>query len=209
MRGIKNLLIGLIGIIFIGVSLKLLLVDNSDEYVKMIGATLFGLFLIYPIFKKDTTTDVEKFIENQNIEVVIWWKRLVGFIIDYTVIILLNSVIAMLILPLITSLLNINNSGDIGFVFWVLFLIIFIFYYMIQEYFFKTTIGKLAFKLKIVSAKTNISLGSEKTKNPTLFQIFVRTIVRLLFFIDIFFFLFKRPIGLHDIISKTIVIKKQ
>ena len=84
MRGIKNLLIGLIGIIFIGVSLKLLLVDNSDEYVKMIGATLFGLFLIYPIFKKDTTTDVEKFIENQNIEVVIWWKRLVGFIIDYT-----------------------------------------------------------------------------------------------------------------------------
>mgnify|MGYP000574694362 FL=1 len=208
MRGIKNLLIGLIGIIFIGVSLKLLLVDNSDEYVKMIGATLFGLFLIYPIFKKDTTTDVEKFIENQNIEVVIWWKRLVGFIIDYTVIILLNSVIAMLILPLITSLLNINNSGDIGFVFWVLFLIIFIFYYMIQEYFFKTTIGKLAFKLKIVSAKTNISLGSEKTKNPTLFQIFVRTIVRLLFFIDIFFFLFKRPIGLHDIISKTIVIKK-
>ena len=208
MRGIKNLLIGLIGIIFIGVSLKLLLVDNSDEYVKMIGATLFGLFLIYPIFKKDTTTDVEKFIENQNIEVVIWWKRLVGFIIDYTVIILLNSVIAMLILPLITSLLNINNSGDIGFVFWVLFLIIFIFYYMIQEYFFKTTIGKLAFKLKIVSAKTNISLGSEKAKNPTLFQIFVRTIVRLLFFIDIFFFLFKRPIGLHDIISKTIVIKK-
>jgi uncharacterized RDD family membrane protein YckC len=206
MRGIKNLLIGLIGIIFIGVSLKLLLVDNSDEYVKMIGATLFGLFLIYPIFKKDTTTDVEKFIENQNIEVVIWWKRLVGFIIDYTVIILLNSVIAMLILPLITSLLNINNSGDIGFVFWVLFLIIF--YYMFQEYFFKTTIGKLAFKLKIVSAKTNISLGSEKTKNPTLFQIFVRTIVRLLFFIDIFFFLFKRPIGLHDIISKTIVIKK-
>ena len=208
MRGIKNLLIGLIGIIFIGVSLKLLLVDNSDEYVKMIGATLCELFLIYPIFKKDTTTDVEKFIENQNIEVVIWWKRLVGFIIDYTVIILLNSVIAMLILPLITSLLNINNSGDIGFVFWVLFLIIFIFYYMIQEYFFKTTIGKLAFKLKIVSAKTNISLGSEKTKNPTLFQIFVRTIVRLLFFIDIFFFLFKRPIGLHDIISKTIVIKK-
>jgi uncharacterized RDD family membrane protein YckC len=208
MRGIKNLLIGLIGIIFIGMSLKLLLVDNSDEYVKMIGATLFGLFLIYPIFKKDTTTDVEKFIENQNIEVVIWWKRLVGFIIDYTVIILLNSVIAMLILPLITSLLNINNSDDIGFVFWVLFLIIFIFYYIIQEYFFKTTIGKLAFKLKIVSAKTNIYLGSEKAKNPTLFQIFVRSIVRLLFFIDIFFFLFKRPIGLHDIISKTIVIKK-
>lgn len=208
MRGIKNLLIGLIGIIFIVVSLKELLIDNSDEYVKMIGATLFGLFLIYPIFKKDKTTDVEKFIKNQNIEVVIWWKRLIGFIIDYTVIILLNSVIAMLILPLITNLLNINNSEDIGFVFWVLFLLIFIFYYMTQEYFFKTTIGKLAFKLKIVSAKTNISLGSEKAKNPTLFQIFVRTIVRLLFFIDIFFFLFKRPIGLHDIISKTIVIEK-
>ena len=99
MRGIKNLLIGLIGIIFIVVSLKELLIDNSDEYVKMIGATLFGLFLIYPIFKKDKTTDVEKFIKNQNIEVVIWWKRLIGFIIDYTVIILLNSVIAMLILP--------------------------------------------------------------------------------------------------------------
>lgn len=92
MRGIKNLLIGLIGIIFIVVSLKELLIDNSDEYVKMIGATLFGLFLIYPIFKKDTTTDVEEFIKNQNIEVVIWWKRLIGFIIDYTVIILLRAI---------------------------------------------------------------------------------------------------------------------
>jgi len=208
MRGIKNLLIAFLGMIFIGVSLKSLIIDNSDEYVKMIGATLFGLFLIYPIFKKDLTTDVEKFIDNQNIEVVIWWKRLIGFLIDYTIIILLNSVIAMLILPLITNLLNINNSDDIGFVFWVLFLLIFIFYYVIQEYFFKTTVGKLLFKLKIVSAKTNIFLGSEKSTNPTLFQVFVRTIVRLLFFIDIFFFLFKRPIGLHDIISKTIVTKK-
>jgi uncharacterized RDD family membrane protein YckC len=208
MRGIKNLLIAFLGMIFIGVSLKSLIIDNSDEYVKMIGATLFGLFLIYPIFKKDLTTDVEKFIDNQNIEVVIWWKRLIGFLIDYTIIILLNSVIAMLILPIITNLLNINNSDDIGFVFWVLFLLIFIFYYVIQEYFFKTTVGKLLFKLKIVSAKTNIFLGSEKSTNPTLFQVFVRTIVRLLFFIDIFFFLFKRPIGLHDIISKTFVTKK-
>ena len=208
MKAIGNLLLAILGIILISFSLKLLLIDKSDEYAQIIGGVVFGLLMIYPSFKKDGASNVEKFVEKENIEVVIWWKRLIGFIIDYTVIILLYSVIAMLILPLITNLLNINNSDDIGFVFWILFLLIFVFYYIIQEYFFKTSIGKLAFKLKIVSTKANLSLGLEKGANPTLFQVFVRTIVRLLFFIDIFFFLFKRPIGLHDIISKTIVIKK-
>jgi len=83
-----------------------------------------------------------------------------------------------------------------------------VFYYTIQEYLFQTTIGKLPFKLKVVSTKPNAFVKTEAGSNPTFFQVLIRSLTRLLFAIDIFFFLFKRPIGLHDIISKTIVIKK-
>jgi len=66
----------------------------------------------------------------------------------------------------------------------------------------------LPFKLKVVSTKPNAFVKTEAGSNPAFFQVLIRSLTRLLFAIDIFFFLFKRPIGLHDIISKTIVIKK-
>ena len=83
-----------------------------------------------------------------------------------------------------------------------------VFYYTIQEYLFQTTLGKLPFKLKVISIKSNPLLKKEAGSNPTFFQILIRSLTRLVFVVDIFFFLFKRPIGLHDIISKTIVIHK-
>lgn len=202
MRGIKNLLIGLIGIIFIGMSLKLLLVDNSDEYVKMISATLFGLFLIYPIFKKDTTTDVEKFIENQNIEVVIWWKRLISFLIDFIVLCFIYSITMTILLKFFQIRIDKLYGGPLTIS------PFFVFYYTVQEYLFQTTIGKLPFRLKVVSTKSNAFIEKEAGSNPTFFQVLIRSLTRLLFVIDIFFFFFKRPIGFHDITSKTIVIKK-
>jgi len=73
---------------------------------------------------------------------------------------------------------------------------------------FQTTIGKLPFRLKVVSTKSNAFVEKEAGSNPTFFQVLIRSLTRLLFVIDIFFFFFKRPIVLHDITSKTIVIKK-
>ena len=83
-----------------------------------------------------------------------------------------------------------------------------VFYYTIQEYLFQTTIGKVPFKLKVISTKSNPFFKKEGGSNLTFFQVLIRSLTRLLFVIDIFFFFFKRPIGLHDITSKTIVIKK-
>lgn len=202
MKGYKNLLFGITGILFIAVSLKSLLIDSSDEYMKMIGGVLFGLFLIYPIFKKNNQTDVEKFIESKNIIGVIWWKRLITFFIDFIILLFFYSITMIFILKLFeTRLDKLYNPL-------FLFSPFVVFYYTIQEYLFQTTLGKLPFKLKVISTKSNPLLKKEAGSNPTFFQILIRSLTRLVFVVDIFFFLFKRPIGLHDITSKTIVIHK-
>lgn len=202
MKGYKNLLFGITGILFIAVSLKSLLIDSSDEYMKMIGGVLFGLFLIYPIFKKNNHTDVEKFIESKNIIGVIWWKRLITFFIDFIILLFFYSITMIFILKLFeTRLDKLYNPL-------FLFSPFVVFYYTIQEYLFQTTLGKLPFKLKVISTKSNPLLKKEAGSNPTFFQILIRSLTRLVFVVDIFFFLFKRPIGLHDITSKTIVIHK-
>ena len=202
MKRIKNLLLAILGLIFIAFSVKLLIIDKSDKYAQIIGGVVFGLLMIYPSFKKDATTDVEKFVEKENIEIVIWWKRLLVFLIDFVILTLIYSTTMSLINLLFEIRLDKLYDPLIVFSPFV------VFYYTIQEYLFQTTIGKLPFKLKVVSTKSNAFVKTEAGSNPTFFQVLIRSLTRLLFAIDIFFFLFKRPIGLHDIISKTIVIKK-
>ena len=202
MKCYKNLLFGITGLLFITVSLKSLLIDKSDEYMKIIGCVLFGLFLMYPIFKKNDQTGVEKFIESKNIIGVIWWKRLITFLIDFFIILFFYSITMILISKFFeTRLDKLYNPL-------ILISPFAVFYYTIQEYLFQTTLGKLPFKLKVISIKSNPLLKKEAGSNPTFFQILIRSLTRLVFVVDIFFFLFKRPIGLHDIISKTIVIHK-
>ena len=202
MKRIKNLLLAILGLIFIAFSVKLLIIDKSDKYAQIIGGVVFGLLMIYPSFKKDATTDVEKFVEKENIEIVIWWKRLLVFLIDFVILFFIY----------LTTMNFIFNVFEIRLdqLYNPLLLLspFVVFYYTIQEYLFQTTIGKLPFKLKVVSTKPNAFVKTEAGSNPAFFQVLIRSLTRLLFAIDIFFFLFKRPIGLHDIISKTIVIKK-
>ena len=180
----------------------MLIIDKSDKYAQIIGGVVFGLLMIYPSFKKDATTDVEKFVEKENIEIVIWWKRLLVFLIDFVILFFIY----------LTTMNFIFNVFEIRLdqLYNPLLLLspFVVFYYTIQEYLFQTTIGKLPFKLKVASTKPNAFVKTEAGSNPTFFQVLIRSLTRLLFAIDIFFFLFKRPIGLHDIISKTIVIKK-
>ena len=205
MKAIRNLLSAIIGVIFIAFLLKLLIIDKSDEYVRIFGGVVFSLLLIYPLFKKNkknTTTNVEEFIESEKIIGVIWWKRLIGFLIDFIIILFFYSITMAFIWEFFEIRLDkLYNSLIVLSPFVV-------FYYTIQEYLFQTTTGKVPFKLKVVSTKSNAFVEKEAGSNPTFFQILIRSLTRLLFVIDIFFFFFKRPIGLHDITSKTIVIKK-
>ena len=174
-------------------SLKLLIIDGSNEYAKIIGGICFGMVFIYPSLKKDSKTTSEIFVEKEDLEIPIWWKRLIGFIIDYIIILIIYSLTLYLILQVYEVRLDkLFNSNLIIVPFYV-------FYYFIQEYIFNTSIGKSIFKLRVVSA-----INGDK---PTLTQIIIRSFTRLLP-IDLFFFFTKRPIGLHDIVSKTVLLIK-
>jgi uncharacterized RDD family membrane protein YckC len=193
MKTVKNLLFILIGSMMILGAFKLLLIDGSNEYAKILGLLTFGVIFIYPSLKKDSKTESEKFTEKENIDIPIWWKRLIGFIIDYIIIAFIFSTTLFIIEKIYgVRISRLYNP--------LLLLSPFIvFYYGIQELLFNTSIGKMVFKLKVVSAITN--------DKPTLMQVVIRSFSRLIP-IDIFFYIVKRPIGLHDIISKTVVIKK-
>lgn len=84
-----------------------------------------------------------------------------------------------------------NHSEQILFYALIYQFVPFLLYWFISEYFFSATIGKKIFKLKVVATSNRF------------FQIFLRTLVRLLPF-DLFFILINgKP--LHDILSKTSV----
>ena len=195
MKAIGNLLIGILGIGMIFFVIYNLLGFSGKDYDNgtMFGGIIFGILLIWISFKKEKNTTAENFVEEENITIPLWWKRLIGFFID--------SVIILVIYSLFVSISAEIYNARIDKIYSPLLLIspFIVFYYSLQEYLFNTSIGKMIFKLKVVSAKTN--------EKPTFSQILIRSLSRLIP-IDIFFYLFKRPIGLHDIISKTVVIKK-
>jgi len=195
MKAIGNLLIGILGIGMIFFVIYNLLGFSGKDYDNgtMFGGIIFGILLIWISFKKEKTTTAENFVEEENITIPLWWKRLIGFFIDFVIILVIYS--------LFVSISAEIYNARIDKIYSPLLLIspFIVFYYSLQEYLFNTSIGKMIFKLKVVSAKTN--------EKPTFSQILIRSLSRLIP-IDIFFYLFKRPIGLHDIISKTVVIKK-
>ena len=193
MKTIKNLFFIIIGSTMILYSLKLLIVDGSYEYAEIIGGICFGIVFIYPSLKKDSRTTSEIFVEKENLEIPLWWKRLIGFFIDFVIILVIYSLFVSISAEIYNTRIDKIYSPLLVISPFI------VFYYSLQEYLFNTSIGKLIFKLKVVSAITN--------EKPTFSQILIRSLSRLLP-IDIFFYLFKRPIGLHDIISKTLVIKK-
>jgi len=76
-------------------------------------------------------------------------------------------------------------------------IILFLAYYFLFELFLNQTIGKMITKTKIVRL-------TDFHKPPSLWQILIRTIVRVLP-VDILSYLFFRN-GLHDMLSRTTVI---
>ena len=181
-----------IGLIFIISSFKLLF-DGSTNYISIISGILFGMLFIYPSFQKETKSDSEKFIEQEDIEVPIWWKRFLGFLIDNLVILILYTLIVLIIFNLYGISIDISSHPVL------LYPLFIIFYYSIQEFIFNTTIGKSVFKLMVISTSTEEKLS--------LLTVLLRTFSRFIPF-DVLFFFSKRPVGLHDMISKTVVVTK-
>ena len=192
MKKIKNFIFISLGIIFI-LSSIILLIDGSTEYVMIVSGICFGILFIYPSFQKEQKTDSEKFIEKEDIDVPIWWKRLLGFLIDFTIIV----TIYVLFVVTVEKLFDVNLDGLNNPI--ILMFPFMIFYYLIQEFLFNTTVGKSVFKLMVISTTTGEKL--------TLSDVIIRTLCRFIP-LDMFFFFSKRPVGLHDMISKTVVVMK-
>jgi len=192
MKKIKNFIFISLGIIFILSSIKLLF-DGSSDYIIIVSGICFGILFIYPSFQKESKTDSEKFIEEENINLPIWWKRFLGFLIDFTIIVTIYLVFVITI----GTLYNVNLQVLYNPL--LLMSPFMIFYYVTQEFLFNTTIGKSVFKLMVISVTTG--------KKLTLSDVIIRTLSRFIP-LDVFFFFSKRPVGLHDMISKTVVVMK-
>lgn len=196
MKTILNLLSAIlgIGILFIILCDILGLINYDSEAETIYGGLTFSIFLIWVSLKKNKTT-TETFFEKENIEIPIWWKRFLGFSIDFFIIVILYSLMG-------TAISNIYEVRvDLLYGPMLASSPFFIFYFILQEYFFKTSIGKRIFKLKVVSTNEDNQLS--------FFQILLRTLSKLyLGHITVWFFTVKKPIGFHDILSKTGVVHR-
>lgn len=194
MKTILNLLSGLLGIglIFIILCDLLGLINSKLEPETIYAGLTWSIFFILVSLKKNKTK-TETFYEKENIETPIWWKRFLGFGIDFFIIVILYAITGAAISNIYKFRIDLVY-GPI-----LLFSPLFVFYYSLQEYFFKTSIGKSFFKLKVMSIYEDRQLS--------FFQILIRNLSKLfLGHINIFFFTLKKPIGLHDILSKTAVV---
>lgn len=194
MKVLGNFLFGIFGIGSIAISLYKLVIDsNSNDnwgVGKSLYGILFGFLLVWISLNSNKKTSVEKFIEKEKdeTEIPFWWQRILGFIIDHTIILLIYSI----------SIVILDIRLDILYSPVMVFFPFFVLYYCLQEYLYGTTIGKRIFKLKVISAKAEAKISFS--------QALIRAFI-VLIPINILFFFSKKPIGLHDILSKTIVVK--
>ena len=198
MKTILNLLSGILGVVIIFIILCDVsgLINSKLEPETIYGGLTFSIFLIWVSLKKNKTTTTETFFEKENIEIPIWWKRFLGFSIDFFIIVIIYALIG----GAISNIFKVRIDLLYGPI--LLFSPLFVLYYSIQEYFFKTSIGKSIFKLKVVSTDEN--------RQPSFFQIIIRTLSKFfLGHINFWFFTVKKPIGLHDILSKTGVVYRE
>ena len=122
-------------------------------------------------------------------------NRLINFLVD-SIVIFVIYLLAGIIYMLIFSNQNGPSSGLDTLIVLILFFSSFIGYYIIMENKFQKTLGKMVTKSKVVR------ITGEK---PKLSEIINRTLSRLIP-LDRISFLFRKN-GIHDYLSKTIVIK--
>ncbi|MBT3209774.1 MAG: hypothetical protein HN704_12690 [Bacteroidetes bacterium] len=119
-------------------------------------------------------------------------KRFINFLID-TVSILILFFLSLKALLFILELSNYDFNLDIN----IILILLYVIYYMVFEGITGRSFGKYLTHTKVVSSNNN---------RPTFMQIFIRTLVRLIF-IEVISFLSKNPNGWHDKLSNTKVIE--
>ena len=121
-----------------------------------------------------------------------WQKRLVNYIID-TVCIIVIFIILLRIIPYAVKGLPFDFELDVN----IVLLVIYVLYYLILEGLTGRTVGKVLTKTRTVNFQE---------KRPSIGQVLIRTLMRLLF-IEVFSFFSKIPDGWHDRVSNTKVIE--
>lgn len=120
------------------------------------------------------------------------YKRLINFLID-TIVILLFFILIILLFYKILNIAKLEIELEIHN--WHFF-VIYNLYYVFFEKITGKTLGKIITKTKVVT------MNSE---HITWKSVIIRSLARILLF-EVFLYLKKYPIGLHDKISNTIVI---
>lgn len=133
--------------------------------------------------------------ENKVVLVSPWWQRVIHGFFDYSIIWWLSDKLLSLYFK------KFAFTQDF---FWIQIsfvsvFVLFVLYFFFFEYLFSTTPGKFITK--------NFLIGINNSK-PSGWQVLKRTVARLAF-IDPLSFVAKNPVGLHDAISGTRVVRKK
>jgi uncharacterized RDD family membrane protein YckC len=123
----------------------------------------------------------------------IWTKRIINYIIDSIVIIILFLAFISFLLPILLKSIKSEFVFDIN----IILVIIYFLYYFVFETLTRRTVGKFFTKTIVVSV-TN--------KKPSIGQFLVRTLLRFMF-IEVISYFTHRPVGWHDRLSNTVVIE--
>ena len=132
-----------------------------------------------------------KLIFNSNMQIAEKSQRLVNYVVDRFLISMFSSLFSLFF---IFSNLSIKETSFLSL---MIYTVIHIFYYFIFELSSGQTIGKKITKTKVVKKGTG---------KINFFNIFIRTFTRLIF-LDVYSYLFGNEIGMHDILSNTLVVK--
>lgn len=118
-------------------------------------------------------------------------SRLGAYIVDMVILLLLNFPLAFLIKYLPEYF---NDK------FYLVFIPLWIVYFFLMEVFFKGTIGKKIFNIETVS--------EDKNADVSVLHYFLRSIFKSIPIINVILLFNEKRKGVHDIIAKTIVVRK-
>ena len=118
-------------------------------------------------------------------------ERLINYVVD-TFIISIASILFSIFFMFTNPV-----AFESGYLAYLLFAIISFLYYSIFELTSGKTLGKFLSRTKVIN---------RNNKKPNLLNILIRSLTRLFFF-DMYSYLFGYEIGMHDLLSNTLVIK--
>lgn len=159
--------------------------NNHDTLNCMVCKTEY---LPNSILSSDEYSSTTQAIDGLDFAIATPGKRLLGFILDLIFLIILNFPLAFL-----TKYLPSYFANKFVFV----FLTFWCFYFFVMELLFKGTIGK-----KIVGIET---ISEKENKKISVIQYFIRSILKVIPFINVVLLFNDKKKGCHDFMANTIV----